>query len=114
MQAFSGTSSRAGVAAFGLRRVQSLVSGSRELTAIVRRDPEHVPERRALFAVYRLGEPSRLSAREALTDGADPGVVATKLRRQSGRVARIDGAISGRPFFLAIVPGYLGISGERP
>ena len=103
----------AGVAAFGLRRVQSLVSGSRELTAIVRRDPEHVPERLALFAVHRLGEPSRLWAREALTDGADPGVVATKLRRQLGRVARIDGAISGRPFFLALGPGYLGYLREE-
>jgi hypothetical protein len=67
-----------------------------------------VPERLALFAVHRLGEPSRLWARDALAEGADPGVVATKLRHQSGRVARIDGAISGTPFFLALVPGYLG------
>jgi hypothetical protein len=74
----------------------------------VRRDPEHLPERLALFAVQRLGEPSRLWAREALADGADPGVVATQLRHQSGRVARIDGAISGTPFFLALLPGYLG------
>ena len=96
------------MAAFALRRVQALFSGSRDLAAIVRRDPEHLPERLALFAVHRLSEPSRLWARDALADGADPGVVATTLRHQSGRVARIDGAISGTPFFLALVPGYLG------
>ncbi|MBV9002042.1 MAG: hypothetical protein JO304_23495 [Solirubrobacterales bacterium] len=96
------------MAAFGLRRVQVLFSGSRDLAAIVRRDPEHLPERLALFAVHRLGEPSHVWARDALADGTDPGVVATRLRHQSGRVARIDGAISGTPFFLALVPGYLG------
>jgi len=67
-----------------------------------------VPERLALLAVHRLGEPSRRWARDALVDGADPGAVATKLRHQAGRVARVDGAISGTPFFLALVPGYLG------
>ena len=85
-----------------------MFSGSRDLVAIARRDPEHLPERLALFAVHRLGEPSRLWARDALADSTDPGVVATRLRHQSGRVARIDGAISGTPFFLALVPGYLG------
>lgn len=100
--------SEPGVATFGLRRVQALFSGSRDLAAIARRDPQHLPERLALFAVHRLGEPSRLWARDALADGADPGVVATRLREQSGRVARVDGAISGTPFFLALVPGYLG------
>jgi len=107
MKALSGTSS-AWQRLQLRRRVGSLFSGSRELAAIVRRDPEHVPERLALFAVRRLGEPSRLWAHEALADGTDPGAVATKLRHQSGRVARIDGAISGTPFFLALVPGYLG------
>lgn len=96
------------MAALGLRWVQALFSGSRDLAAIARRDPEHLPERLALFAVHRLGEPSHVWARDALADGADPGVVATRLRHQSGRVARIDGAISGTPFFLALVPGYLG------
>jgi hypothetical protein len=79
------------VVAFGLTRVQALFSGSRDLAAIARRDPEHLPERLALFAVHRLGEPSRRWARDALADGADPGVVATTLRHRAGRVARIDG-----------------------
>jgi hypothetical protein len=97
-----------GAAVLGLNRVQPLFSGSRELGAIVRRDPEHVPERLALLAVHRLGEPSMQWARAALADGSDPGAVATHLRHQSGRIARVDGAISGTPFFLALVPGYLG------
>jgi hypothetical protein len=88
--------------------MRSLFSGSREAAALVRRDPEHVPERLVLLAVHRLGEPSLQWARQELSDGADPGAVATHLRHQSGRFARIDGAISGTPFFLALVPGYLG------
>lgn len=91
-----------------LGRIRSLFSGSRELAALVRRDPEHVPERLALLAVHRLGEPAHAWAREALAGGADPAIVATRLRHESGRIARIDGAISGTPFFLALVPGYLG------
>lgn len=103
-----GDDTSVGVAAFVLSRVRSLFSSSRDLAVIARRDPEHLPERLALFAVHRLGEPSRVWARDALADGANPGVVATRLRHRSGRVARIDGAISGTPFFLALVPGYLG------
>ena len=33
--------------------------------------------------------------------------IADELRTQSAHVARIDGAISGTPFFIALVPGYL-------
>ena len=33
--------------------------------------------------------------------------IAEELRTQSAHVARIDGAISGTPFFIALVPGYL-------
>lgn len=76
---------------------------------IVYRDPEHVSERLTLKAVQRLGEPSLAWAERKLaaSPAAHPAVLADELRGQSARVARIDGAIAGTPFFIALVPGYL-------
>jgi hypothetical protein len=34
-------------------------------------------------------------------------VIAEELRTQTARVARVDGAVSGTPFLIALVPGYL-------
>jgi hypothetical protein len=36
-----------------------------------------------------------------------PAEIVEELRLQTARVARIDGAISGTPFLIALVPGYL-------
>ena len=96
---------------FALRgRVRALFAGSRNLVRIAYRDPEHLPERLALNAVERLGEPSLAWAQGALAarPGEHPAVLAEELRRQSASVARIDGAVAGTPFFVALVPGYLG------
>ena len=35
-------------------------------------------------------------------------MIAEELRGQSARLARIDGAIAGTPFYAAVIPGYLG------
>lgn len=90
-------------------RIRRVFSGSRELMRIVYRDPEHVTERLTLYASERLGEPSTEWARR--TRQARPDTprahIAEELRVQSAQVARIDGAISGTPFFIALVPGYL-------
>jgi hypothetical protein len=69
-----------------------------------------VPERLALNAVDRLGEPSLEWARAALIGRSDAGaaLIADDLRRQTAAVARIDGAVAGTPFLVALVPGYLG------
>ena len=48
------------------------------------------------------GNTSRATRGRARGDGRG------ELRHQSATVARIDGAITGTPFFIAIVPGYLG------
>ena len=90
----------------GIRRV---FSRSRELWRVVYRDPEHVAERLTLYTADRLGDPSREwaeSVRRARPDTAT-AKIADELRTQSAHVARIDGAISGTPFFVALVPGYL-------
>jgi hypothetical protein len=81
----------------------------RRLAKIVYRDPEHVAERLTLFGSKHLSEPSREWAetvREERPDAPLPAV-AEEVRIQTAQVARIDGAISGTPFLIALVPGYL-------
>jgi hypothetical protein len=90
-------------------RIRRAFSGSRELARLVYRDPEHVAERLTLYAADRLGDPSLKWAQSAQSSRADTPLaqIAEELRTQSAHVARIDGAISGTPFFVALVPGYL-------
>ncbi len=90
-------------------RIRRVFSGSRELVRIVYRDPEHVAERLTLYACDRLGDNSSEWAqrvREARPE-TPRAHLAEELRTQTAQIARIDGAISGTPFFLALVPGYL-------
>jgi hypothetical protein len=94
----------------GKGRVRRTLSGSRQLVRIAYRDPEHVAERLTLYGAQHLGEPSLDWAhrvREARPD-VPRAVVAEELRTQSAQVARIDGAIAGTPFLIALAPGYLG------
>jgi hypothetical protein len=81
----------------------------RRLAKIVYRDPEHVAERLTLFGSNRLGEPSREWAETVRKERPDAPLpaVAEEVRIQTAQVARIDGAISGTPFLIALVPGYL-------
>jgi hypothetical protein len=86
-----------------------VLAGSRELIRIVYRDPEHVAERLTLYGLGRLADESRnwaLLARTARPD-TPPEELAEELRIQSAQIARIDGAVSGTPFLVALVPGYL-------
>jgi hypothetical protein len=90
-------------------RVATAVGGTRQFLRILYRDPEHISERMTLYAAQRLGEPSREWAEAKLRDNPDtPRVkLADELRTQSANVARIDGAVAGTPFFIALAPGYL-------
>jgi hypothetical protein len=84
-------------------------AGSRELIRIVYRDPEHVAERLTLYGVGKLADESRnwaLLARSA-RPGVPPEELSEELRVRSAQIARIDGAVSGTPFLIALVPGYL-------
>src|SRR3954453_18176595 len=85
------------------------LGGTKELVRIAYRDPAHISERLTLHASRNLAEPSRRWAENALRERSDatPAEIAAALRVQSIRIARIDGAIAGTPFFLALVPGYL-------
>ena len=90
-------------------RIRRMFSRSRELWRVVYRDPEHVAERLTLYTGNRLGDPSREWAASVRSSRPDtsPAMIAEELRTHSAHVARIDGAISGTPFFIALVPGYL-------
>ena len=90
-------------------RIKRVFARSRGLWRVVYRDPEHVAERMTLYTAGRLGEPSREWADSVRSARPDTHVaqIAEELRTHSAHVARIDGAISGTPFFIALVPGYL-------
>jgi hypothetical protein len=83
---------------------------ARALARLALRDPEHIPERLTLFAAGRQSEAAREWAERARAarPGSSPAALAEELRIASAKVARVDGAIAGTPFFLALVPGYVG------
>ncbi len=96
-------------------RVGRTLSGWRQLARIAYRDPEHVAERLTLYGARSLGESSlewAQRAREARPD-APRAVIAEELRTRTAQVARIDGAVSGTPFLLALIPGYLAYLWEE-
>jgi hypothetical protein len=90
-------------------RVRHTLSGWRRLARIAYRDPKHVAERLTLYGSERLGEPSLEWASRVQQERPDVAraVIAEDLRIQTAQVARIDGAVSGTPFLIALVPGYL-------
>ena len=90
-------------------RFRRRLSEWRRLARIAYRDPEHVPARLTLYGAQRLGESSLTWAGRVADQRPDAprGVVAEEVRIQTAKVARIDGAIAGTPFLIALVPGYL-------
>jgi len=94
----------------GNGRIRDRLSGWRQLARIAYRDPEHIAERLTLYGAQHLGEPSLEWARRVREErpGVPRSVIADGLRTQSAQVARIDGAIAGTPFLIALAPGYLG------
>lgn len=86
------------------------LSDARRLLRIGLRDPQHLAERLTLYGAAHLGEPSLEWAQKVRDERPDMplAVIAAQQRTQSAKVARIDGAISGTPFLIAFIPGYLG------
>jgi hypothetical protein len=84
-------------------------AASRGLARIAYRDPDHISERITLYASSSLAEPSRQWVTEARAARPDtpPAYIAEELRLKSAKLARVDGAVAGTPFFIALVPGYL-------
>jgi hypothetical protein len=89
--------------------VRGALGSTKELMRIAYRDPAHLSERLTLHTAQNLAAPSREWAENALREHPDatPAEIADELRERSIKIARIDGAVAGTPFFIALVPGYL-------
>ncbi len=72
-------------------------------------DPTHLPERLTIYSVEKQAESARSWAQQ--TREAEPetplAVLADAQRRRTVSTARIDGAVAGTPFFIALVPAYI-------
>lgn len=79
------------------------------LVRLAKRDPHHIPERLTIYTVDRHADEARAWAQRAREAGPDrsPAVLADGQRRRTISTARIDGAVAGTPFFIALVPAYI-------
>jgi hypothetical protein len=77
------------------------------LVRLASRDPPHIPERLTIYEVDRQADGAwARRARDAAPDRS-PAVLADGQRRRTISTARIDGAVAGTPFFIALVPAYI-------
>jgi hypothetical protein len=90
-------------------RVRRTLAEGRRLAGVAYRDPAHVAERLTLYGGERLSEESIAWAARVREERPDVplGVIAEEVRTQTAQTARINGAVSGTPFLIALVPGYL-------
>jgi hypothetical protein len=79
----------------------------REIWRSLRGHPRELPERLILLAVGRQGPEAKAWAQGRLAQGAQPLAESDRLRRATLIVSRADGAVSGTPFFIALVPAYV-------
>src|SRR3954453_16870789 len=89
--------------------VRGALGGTKELVRIAYRDPEHISERLTLHAARNLAEPSRQWGENALRQPPDatPAEIASRPPQKSVKIGRVDGAVAGTPFSIALVPGYM-------
>jgi hypothetical protein len=80
---------------------------TREVLHHLRQHPRDLPERLVVLAVGRQGEPAKAWAEERLAAGAEPREESDRLRRSTLVASRVDGAVAGTPFFVALVPAYV-------
>ena len=90
-------------------RTSRTLSNGRRLARLAYRDPEHVAERLTLFGSQQVGDQALDWAKRVREEQPDSprALIAEELRTETARVARVDGAIAGTPFLIALVPGYL-------
>ena len=87
-------------------RARNSLRVPRAVVRLARRDPHHIPERLTIYSVDRQADRARewaQRAREAAPESS-PAVLADAQRRRTISTARIDGAVAGTPFFIALVP----------
>ena len=91
-----------------LARARHGLGVPRFLIRVVTRDPRHVPERLTIYAVDRQADAVRTWAERTRAQTREPNETAQDQLRRTITTARLDGAISGTPFFIALVPAYIG------
>ncbi len=89
-------------------RLRGAASVPAELVRLAVRDPEHAGERLVSFAVDRLDDVTKAwaAAHEPLSE-AERHALARQQATATAKIARVDGAIAGTPFFIALVPAYI-------
>ena len=90
-------------------RARNSLRTPRALVRLARRDPHHIPERLTIYSVDRQANAAREWAQQARDAAPDstPALLADRQRRRTISTARIDGAVAGTPFFIALVPAYI-------
>jgi hypothetical protein len=90
-------------------RVRRLATATKALFRLVYRDPQHVSERITLYTVERLADEAREWSQSIRAERPDTPLaeLVEEQRVQTAQIARVDGAVSGTPFMVALVPGYL-------
>jgi hypothetical protein len=92
-----------------LARVRRSLRVPGALMRLLARDPQHIAERLTIYAVDRRADGAQKWAgrmRDAEPAESRAGIVDVQ-RRRTVSTARIDGAVAGTPFFIALVPAYL-------
>jgi len=89
--------------------IRQRLAGWKRLATIAYRDPEHVAVRLTLFGSDRVGADAveRAERVQAQRPDVPRAVIAEEVRIQTAQVSRINGAVAGTPFLIALVPGYL-------
>ena len=90
-------------------RVRNSLRVPGALVRLARRDPHHIPERLTIYAVDRQADAARAWAQRArdAAPNTSPSALADGQRRRTISTARVDGAVAGTPFFIALVPAYI-------
>jgi hypothetical protein len=72
-------------------------------------DPAHIPERLTIYTVDRQADAARSWAQRRREEEPESAlaVLADTQRRRTIGTARIDGAVAGTPFFIALIPAYI-------
>jgi hypothetical protein len=78
-------------------------------------DPAHIPERLTIYAVDKQADSARAWAQRAREAAPETpvAVLADAQRRRTVGTARIDGAVAGTPFFIALVPAYIAFLSQE-
>lgn len=87
----------------------------KELWQIIRHDPQHLPERLIILAQARLAEGAWEWGQRLLAEQPDcaPEEIIAQVSPKLERFARVNGALAGTPFLIALVPAYVSVLWEE-